>query len=420
MTIPSRTHRAAGSPKVRLTRWSDLTVRGRSLTSLVVTLSLAAWGCTHAPASRPSGPGQAAYPIPVEASLTAPPPADPVVELALAYERSCARMTSGQVKCWGLGYDDAPRAWPTAIPGIAQAVQLAVGPTHACARLESGHLKCFGANESGGLGDGTREPALAATVDPGVESALDVAVGVDFTCARVAHEALCWGDNHRGSLGLGTLGEPSLRPVVVPSLSGALAMSLAGRHGLALVDSTAEPGVVLGWGDDAHALIGDTAAPKPAPIKLAGLLHVRELASSSAHACARFDSGTVACWGDNDAGQLGDGTNVDRRAPTPVLGLSNAVQIAVGERTSCARLASGAVSCWGANEHGQLGDGTTTTRSKAERVPGLGGVRQIAVGGTHACALLTSGEVQCWGRNAHGELGDRTTTSRGIRGPVLF
>lgn len=382
-----------------------------------VLLAMLATACTRTSAtSSPKSGEPTAFPIPLEPATAAPGPADPVAELSLAFERSCARTASDLVKCWGLGYDDAPRTWPTLVTGITQAVQLAVGPTHACARLATGRLKCFGANDAGALGDGTRENALAATADPGVEAALDVAVGIDFTCARVGHESLCWGDNHRGSLALGTLGEGELRPVVVPLLSGARALSLAGRHGLAIVDE----GIVLGWGDDGHTLIGATAAPKPVPVKLSGLLHVKELASSSSHACARFDSGTVACWGDNDAGQLGDGTTVERHAPVPVLGLSGVVQIAVGERTSCARLASGAVSCWGANEHGQLGDGTTASRGTAQRVPGLGGVTQIAVGGTHTCALLEGGEVQCWGKNAHGELGDRTTTSRSIRGPVLF
>lgn len=392
-------------------------MRGRGLGLLVVVTLTAGVACARAvPPPAANGTSSGVGSIAAEPTPAVPRPADPVAELALSYERSCARMTSGAVKCWGLGYDDAPRTAPIAVSGIARAVQLAVGPTHACARLESGRLRCFGANDGGALGDGTREPAIATTVDPGVEGATDVAVGTDFTCTRVGAESLCWGDNRRGSLALGALSVGELRPVVVPALTGVQALSLGGRHGLAIV----EEGAVVGWGDDAHGLIGATAAAKPAPIRLASLLHVREIASSSSHACARFDSGTVACWGQNDAGQLGDGTTTRRDGPTHVLGLSNVVQIAVGERTSCARHDSGAVSCWGANEHGQLGDGTTTTRSKAARVPGLSSVAQVAVGGSHACALLASAEVQCWGANAHGELGDGTLTSRNIRGPVLF
>jgi alpha-tubulin suppressor-like RCC1 family protein len=362
MTPSPRTHRDDVAPVVSSARRPTTRV-GLALAGLALLGPLA---CARARASAVEGPPIRALPTVIEPSVVASPPADPVRALALAYERSCARMASGVVKCWGLGYDDAPRAWPTTVPGVTQAVQLAVGPTHACARLEDGRLRCFGGNETGALGDGTREPALGATADPGVEAAVDVAVGVEFTCARVVHASLCWGDNRRGSLAHGALGDGALRPTVSPLLSRARAFSLAGRHGLAVVDG----GEVLGWGDDAHALIGGAGATKPAPLKLAGLLHVRELSSSASHACARFDSGTVACWGDNDAGQLGDATTIDRHTPAPVLGLGDAAQIAVGERMSCAR--------------------------------------------THA------GAVYCWGANAHGELGDRTTSSRGVRGPVLF
>lgn len=414
--VPSRTNARDFFTKPRSARPSDGAVLEVGVRVLLLSLA-GSIGCAHAL----SAPKPVAEPpsstAPVESAAVVPVTSDPVAEIALSFERSCARTAAGVVKCWGLGYDDAPHPAPYALPGITHAVQLAVGPTHGCARLSSGRLKCFGANGAGALGDGTREPSLAATADPGVESAIDVAVGTDFTCARVGHESLCWGDNHRGSLGLGMMGEGELRPVVVPLLSGARALSLAGRHGLAVVDGE---GIVLGWGDDAHGLIGTSASPKPVPIKLGALLHVRDLASSSSHACARFDSGTVACWGENDDGQLGDGTTTRRDGPVPVLGVSGAVQIAVGERMSCARLASGGVSCWGANEHGQLGDGTTVAHALPQRVPGLSSVVQIGVGGSHACALLEGGEVQCWGGNAHGELGDRTTASRSIRGPVVF
>jgi hypothetical protein len=63
------------------------------------------------------------------------------------------------------------------------------------------------------------------------------------------------------------------------------------------------------------------------------------------------------CFGRNEDGQLGDGSNIDRPAPVAVTGLSSDVlMVSVGAKHACALLTSGQVRCWGNNEHGQLGN----------------------------------------------------------------
>jgi len=88
----------------------------------------------------------------------------------------------------------------------------------------------------------------------------------------------------------------------------------------------------------------------------------RSLALGDHHTCARKTDGTIACWGDNFHGQLGDGTTTERHSPTAVPALSGVVEIAVGDAHTCARKTDGTVACWGWNEYGQLGDGTTIDR----------------------------------------------------------
>ncbi|HIF46549.1 MAG TPA: hypothetical protein EYQ73_07170, partial [Candidatus Poseidoniales archaeon] len=99
------------------------------------------------------------------------------------------------------------------------------------------------------------------------------------------------------------------------------------------------------------------------------------LSSGNGHTCAILDNGSVSCWGYNSDGQLGDGTTTDRHSPTQTLSLGTgrtAVAISSGGYHTCAILDDGTVSCWGNNGAGQLGDGTTTNRSTPAQTSSLG------------------------------------------------
>ena len=103
--------------------------------------------------------------------------------------------------------------------------------------------------------------------------------------------------------------------------------------------------------DSAHGMIGNVRAGDR--VDVYGAFNVRRL---------RPD-GTVACWGRNQKGQLGDGTTVDRSAPVTVAGLGDVAALAAGRYHACAVLGDGTVRCWGNNFSGQLGDGTNASRS---------------------------------------------------------
>ena len=83
--------------------------------------------------------------------------------------------------------------------------------------------------------------------------------------------------------------------------------------------------------------------------------------------------GTISCWGDNDYGELGDGTDDDSSMPVGVAGISDAVAIAAGDDHSCALRQGGTISCWGYNGYGQLGDGTYDDSLVPVGVTGFGG-----------------------------------------------
>lgn len=155
-----------------------------------------------------------------------------------------------------------------------------------------------------------------------------------------------------------------------------------------------------------------------------------KIASGSQFSCALTTVGTVKCWGRNDLGQLGDGTNTSRNAPQEVVAvgvsaggapLTNVIDVSAGSNHACAVRANTTVVCWGANTYGQLGSGQAQTLEGGPayvpspvvvldvgQSPGgsaLTGATSVDVGYQRSCAVLSSGQARCWGYDLNGGLG---------------
>ncbi len=159
----------------------------------------------------------------------------------------------------------------------------------------------------------------------------------------------------------------------------------------------------------------------------------RSLSSGAFHTCAILDDGTVKCWGDNSAGQLGYGDTANRGdalgemgddLPTVDLGTARtATALAAGALHTCALLDNGTVKCWGDNSNGQLGYGDTADRGDGpgemgDNLPtvalGTGRTATAIMGGNvQTCAILDTGALKCWGYGQLGELGSGSSIIRG-------
>ncbi len=345
----------------------------------------------------------------------------PVVELRAGGGHACLRRLDNRVHCWGRNAEGQlgdgtlrPRAVPTPVGGLTGVRALALGEAHTCVLTEADVL-CWGDNRRGQLGPG---PALnpRPTLVTDVRGALELAAGRDFTCARTAGGVLCWGDNSEGQLGVDAATvAASTVPVAVAGLA-AVEQVVAGRaHACARLREAppdaggmATPNVVC-WGAGAQGQLGRgegvvaTAAPAPVP----GLTEVVELSAGDNHTCARRRDGGVRCWGDNGAGQLGDGTSALRRAPVAAAFPGPALRVRAGGRHACAVDSQEHLYCWGDNRWGQLGDGSTVALPAPVRVGGLTQVLELAAGGDLSCALTRQSALLCWGDDREGQLGTR-------------
>ncbi len=152
-----------------------------------------------------------------------------------------------------------------------------------------------------------------------------------------------------------------------------------------------------------NAIPGEPPPPTQAPTSS---IYAVSISVGGAHACALLNNGRVACWGDNGAGQLGDGTYTKRQTAEEVAGLTDIAAISAGGEYTCALMKNGKVKCWGRNEHGQLGNGTTENSMQPVDIPGLANVTAIYAGSGHACAIIKDGTLKCWGENLKGQLGN--------------
>ncbi|HIF99395.1 MAG TPA: hypothetical protein EYQ54_20630, partial [Myxococcales bacterium] len=295
------------------------------------------------------------------------------------------------------------------------------GNGHTCWISQAGEAECWGNNDSGQLGDGTliSRAYPAPVIGLGVNPILAIGTGEAFTCAlTIFGDMLCWGDNAQGQLGDGTR-IPSLVPTPVAGLGGTVESFSPGRQHVCAVLTG---GIAQCWGDNATGQIGDNSFfDRLLPANIAGLSGlVAAVATGYDHSCAVTTSADAFCWGNNDFGQLGDGTFIQRLQPTPVTGLSFSgtriafVQhIAAGEFHTCIGTPTGEALCWGDNTSGQAGNANLITPATTpDLVVGLAGtVQAIEAGQEFTCALLDSGGVDCWGNNLDGQLGNGSTVN---------
>jgi Regulator of chromosome condensation (RCC1) repeat len=236
-----------------------------------------------------------------------------------------------------------------------------------------------------------------------------------------------WGDNSAGELGIGVnLGpdvcanlfcSPTPSQVSLPAGKTAVSVAGGGWFGLALMSD----GTAYGFGWNGYGDIGDGSfANSATPEQVAFPSDTTPVALSAGgyFGTALMNNGSVMAWGYGDDGELGScalersDVPVNVRLPPGV----TATDVSAGFTTAGAVGSDGAIYLWGQNNFGQLGDGTTTNSSCPEALTLPGGLptSSLSVGTTSVLALAANGQVFAWGDSASGSTPSPATLPAGI------
>ena len=350
--------------------------------------------------------------------------------------RVASTNNSGQRSAWGsyclLGWGEqysssVPIPFGRGALAGKTVTNITAGQSHTCAVLSDGTAACWGDNDYGQLGNGTNNNSNTPVAVTGGaltgKAVTSITAGQYHTCAVLSDgTAACWGYNNFGQLGNGTTTN-SNTPVAVTggALTGKAVTSITA--GDAHTCAVLSDGTAACWGWNDFGQLGNgTNTDSNTPVAVTGGAlagkTVTNITAVGNHMCAVLSDGTAACWGWNGSGQLGNGTNTDSNTPVAVtsgaLAGKAVTSITAGDAHSCAVLSDGTAACWGYNGYGQVGNGTNTISNPPVAVTSgaLAGktVTNITAGHGHSCAVLSDDTAACWGWNGSGQLGNGTNT----------
>jgi alpha-tubulin suppressor-like RCC1 family protein len=294
---------------------------------------------------------------------------------------------------------------PLVVTGMSSgATAVAAGTYHSMA-IKNGGLYTWGSNQYGELGDGTLISRSTPEAITGLSSSVTaVAAGLIYSLAVQNGGAYAWGSNTMGQLGNGTTSNSST-PVPVTGLSsGVTAVAGGYAHSLAI-----QNGGVYAWGYNGVGELGNgtTSFESTTPVAVTGLSSGATAIAAGSFSSLAVVNGAVYSWGDNNSGQIGDGTTTNRTAPVLLTALSNGATAVAGGDDFGLAVRNGGVYAWGDNSVGQLGDGTTTNDPTPERIDptDLTNIVAVAAGNSSSFAISADGSLWVWGNDSDGDLG---------------
>lgn len=330
-----------------------------------------------------------------------------VMEVALGGDTCLAVKGDSSLWTWGNWPGHAENDKRKRPFKLMEEVETAVTRNGICAvTKKDGSLWMWGYNDYGQLGNGTQD-----FQDTPVRVAVQGHVReVRFSNDGLTVAAICedgslwmWGKNESGQVGNGTR-ENQLTPVKVLS-QVAHVESAFGSADIGRTAAVTEDGSLYMWGSNSHCLIGngndDNRSYQLTPVE------VMDGVSDDIISAIQKD-GTLWTWGDNYWGEVGnDTTNQQMGAFKLMEGIrkyvAGAEMAVIGE--------DGALWTWGRNSWGTVGNSTTDAQLTPYKA--LDGVRECICDSNTMYALKEGGSLWAWGLNRHSQTGNPSNDTSG-------
>jgi alpha-tubulin suppressor-like RCC1 family protein len=286
-------------------------------------------------------------------------------QVSAGYNHSLAIKTDGSLWAWGFNIigqlgdgTNIEKHLPVRIGTASNWKQISAGYNYSAAIRTDGTLWAWGLNDKGQLGTGT---TAIKNVPVKIGTSSDwkmVVVRNNFTMAIKNDSTLwAWGSNDHGQLGDGTTIDQH-SPVQIGTDKDWKTISAGWDHALAIKYN----GTLWSWGHDNYGQLGDsTKADRLTPMMVDNSQDWKDISAGNQHSLATKEDGTLWSWGYNYYGQLGNGSDGNAEyIPAPVEGMANCMQIAAGCSYSLILNPDGSYCGTGENNSGQLGDGSNT------------------------------------------------------------
>lgn len=281
----------------------------------------------------------------------------------------------------------------------------------------SGQLWTWGESSNGRLGNGTTTPDVTAPAQIGGDDTwARIAAGGDnppFALAvKDAGTLWSWGSASNGKLGNGTTTPDVTAPAQIGSDTDWLKVAAGSLHGLAIKTG----GTLWGWGQNNAGEVGDgSSTQRTSPVQVGVATDWESVSAGFRFSVGIKTGGTLWSWGRKDDGRLGDGTNSgsDVLSPVQVGVATNWAQVACGIAHAAAIRDDGTLWTWGAPYNGKLGQNDEVSAFLVPTQVGAGtDYAQVSCGYEHTIVIKTDGTMWGCGDSSVGQVGDGGTTQR--------
>jgi len=315
---------------------------------------------------------------------------------------------------------------------------ISAGWVNSAAVKNDGTLWVWGGNEYGQLGDGTYDAKNLPVQVRGSDKWKAVSVGWRHTVAiRDDNTLWAWGDNWFGQLGNGGSGPAGtkLTPTQLSTANGPdniqykdykwKAVSAGECHTVAI----REDNTLWAWGWNGRGELGDgSTTNRSTPVQLSAAdgpdnipykdYKWKTVSAGEWHTVAIREDNTLWVWGDNEFGQLGDGSTTRSLAPGQ-LSAANGPDgkpykdykwkaVSAGYRYTVAIREDNTLWAWGDNREGELGNGTKNKHVHPVKIGTGNDWKAVSAGDVHTVAIREDNSLWAWGVNIYGQLGDNT------------